>query len=128
MCTIGSMAEKDRKHQSETAKDQEDRSAAAKDKEYWSAAIVKDREDGSATTKDQEDQSTAAKDREYRSATTKDWKIEVLLQKDQVIVCCRRWIHSRVIVLVTDDYWKLPMTYRCISLILLKILSLSLLL
>ena len=62
---------------------QKDLSASIKDREDWKAAAedrstsVKDREDRSAAAKDREDQSVAAKDQ----STTKDQKIEVLLQR-----------------------------------------------
>ena len=83
---------------------------------------TKDQEDRSVAAKDREDWSAAAKDQEDQSASTRDQKIKVLLQKDQVIMCYRRcW---RVIIPVTDDCWKLPMMYRCITLMMLQILSL----
>ena len=85
---------------------------------------AKDREDQSVVAKDQEDRSVAAKDWEDQSVVAKDRYIEVLLQKDQVIMCCKRWRHWRVIVTITDDCWKLPMTYISITLMLLKMLSL----
>ena len=66
-----------------------------------------------------------------------------VVAKDRVIYCCRRWRSKMktqcyrrwcsstkdvkdctVIVLVVDGFWKLPMTYRCITLMLLKMLSL----
>ena len=87
---------------------------------------------------------------EDQSVATKDEEIEVLQEEDQSVAtkdqviecyriwiskmktqCCRRWCSSTkyieditVNVPVDDDRWKLPMTYRCITLILLKILSL----
>ena len=53
--------------------------------------VEKDREDQSVAAKDREDRNVAAKDREDRSAATKVRNIEVLLQKDQVIMCCKRY-------------------------------------
>ena len=48
--------------------------------------------------------------------------------KDQVIDYCRRWCSSiedvLVTIPVTDDCWKIPMTYRCITLTMLQMLSL----
>ena len=92
--------------------------------------LQKDWKDQNVASKDREDQSDAAKDQnnskdlEDLRLAMKDRKIKVLLQKDQVIVCYRRWRHWRVIVPVTNECWKLPMMYRCITLIPFNMLSL----
>ena len=60
----------------------------------------------------------------YKGST--DWVLQKMKTR-----WCRSWCSSTediedilVIVTVVDDCWKLPMTYRCISLISLKMLSL----
>ena len=118
-----SVVARDKEDRSVVAKDREDRSATVKDQEDRSV-VAKDREARSDVAKDQEDWSTTSKDQEYWSASTKDKKFEVLLQKDQVIMCHWRWTHWRVTTPVTDDCWNFFKTYICITLILLKMLSL----
>ena len=134
MCIAGSMVTKDRVDRSAVAKDQEDRSTVENDQN--------DRNDWSVVpTKDQEYQSTTTKDREDRK-WCKGSKIEVLLQRIKRLKCCyegsKDWsvaakgssdrVMQKMKTLKSSFFsywlWKLPMTYRCITSILLKILSL----
>ena len=81
---------------------------------------------------------SAAKDRiskyyykgsEYLSDTRKDWKIDMLMPKDQVIMCCRSWRHWRIIVPVTNCenfLWRIDVLPLCSVKYIVSLLSYSL--
>ena len=64
---------------------------------------------------------------EYKSVSPKDQMFECYRRWKMKTRCCRRWCSSTEDVEevpLIDDCWKLSMTYRCITLMLVNMLSL----